>query len=132
MTRALSFLLIACLLLPATASNFINSKIYKDYLKTPEKYRVPLADLKQAYNAQESIKKSPCKFGGTIKQCLASRTTTNAVEDGGWASYPNEKTGDLTVEYSIFVGARQTIFRWRISNSGSVKPINGHAINITK
>jgi len=116
-----------------SAETFEQSKSYKSYFKTPKKYRmVSLADLRKSFNAQQSVKQSKCKQGGTIASCLDKKTSIPAIDDGGWNSYPHDKNDYLTVEYSFFIGARQTVFRWEVSTSGAVKATNGHALSITK
>jgi len=116
-----------------SAETFEQSKSYKSYLKTPKQYRVvSLADLRKSFNAQQFVKQSKCKQGGTIDSCLNKKTSIPAIDVGGWNSYAHENKDYLTVEYSFFMGARQTVFRWDVSSSGAVKAINGHALSITK
>jgi hypothetical protein len=115
-----------------SAEMFEQSKIYKGYLKTPKQYRMSsLADLRKSFNAQQFIKKSKCKQGGTIESCLNKKTNIPAIDIEGWNSYPHEKMDYLIVEYSFFIGTRQTVFRWEVSGIGVVKAINGHALSIT-
>lgn len=116
-----------------SAEIFEQSKVYRNYLKTPKKYRmVNLADLRKSFNAQQSVKQSKCKQGGTIESCLSKKISVSAIDDGGWNSYPHDKNDYLTVEYSFFIGSKQTVFRWEVSASGIVKATNGHALSITK
>ena len=79
----------------------------------------------------QAVKESPYVKGGTIEERLKQKTSAPAVSDLGWS----KKTAQdgFVVEKTIHVrGLRSpTIYRWSVSLTGAVRPINGHAISLS-
>lgn len=90
------------------------------------------ADEISSFKAMQIVKIFPCSKGGTIDNHFKNKTRVPAVKDIGWSV---QRSGNqFIVEKTIHIRgfSSHTIFRWTVDTEGSVKPINGYAIGITK
>jgi|LGOV01.1.fsa_nt_gb hypothetical protein len=106
---------------------------YKDYLKLPEKYKSPVMEkiYKDAYEAELKVETLPSINGGTVGEYLDKKAATPAIEDLGWSTTPYR--GRFEVERRMLLNnSMQLIYRWQVKPDGTVIPVNGKAISITK
>ena len=80
--------------------------------------------------AESMVMTLPCKSGGTVDQCLNKKAILKVVDDLGWKVYPTKDGFD--VERLMLLNTRKMVYRWHVSNSGTVSAINGKAIGIQK
>ena len=106
---------------------------YKDYQKLPEKYKSPEMEkmYRDGYAAEMKVKILKCKKGGTVQDCLDKKASVPAVEDLGWITSPYQ--GGWNIERMMLLnGTMKLVYKWRVEPDGTVKPVNGKAIGITK
>ncbi|MFZ1492400.1 MAG: hypothetical protein WAU60_03195 [Candidatus Competibacter denitrificans] len=79
----------------------------------------------------DTAKRQPCIQGGTVDECIAKKIAP-AVHELPW--HVNADKDGYIVEKSIQIEglSSPTTYRWRITADGTVSPVNGHAIGITK
>lgn len=107
---------------------------YKDwYDELPEKYKSPEEEqqYKDAYNAEQNVKNLPAQKGGTVDEYLTKKASIPAIEDLGWSTYP-DTDGGFRVERWMLLDTMKLIYRWQVNPDGSIVPVNGKAIDVTK
>jgi len=78
-----------------------------------------------------AVKVSPCKLGGTIKQCPSRRRSVSAIQGLGWSS---RKTA---AGYVVERGAQaagvssRTNFQWTVTRRGVLGPTNDYPPRFT-
>lgn len=79
----------------------------------------------------QAVSNSHCKKGSSIKQCFYKKISVPAISDLGWST--KRTTKGYIVERSIQVGRMRspTIYRWLVTETGMVTPINGHATTMS-
>ncbi|MFA7608115.1 MAG: hypothetical protein WCY08_16205 [Rhodocyclaceae bacterium] len=83
-------------------------------------------------HAINAVKASSCKTGGTVEQCLDRKTAAPDVHDYGWSA--RRDGGGYVVEKRVHVGglSAPTTYRWSVSDRWAVRPLNGHAISLSR
>jgi len=101
------------------------------------KEEVPVADnsehtgIRKEYLAEQKVKMLPSKHGDTIDSYLTNMTRIPMAEDLGWKVYTIED--GYEVERSILINNSKTLrYKWKVSDSGEVSPVDDRARSLMK
>ncbi len=94
-----------------------------------------------AETPQRAVERLPCVKGGTVGANLDQRAAIPAATDLGWKTELTERAkkdwshslpsdDGFIVERSLLILRSPTIWRWHVSPTGVVTPVNGHAIGL--
>jgi hypothetical protein len=87
--------------------------------------------VREEYLAEQKVKMLPSIHGDTIDSYLTNMTKIPMAEDLGWKVYPIED--GYEVERSILINNSKTFrYKWKVSNSGEVIPLDDEARKLTK
>ena len=87
--------------------------------------------VRKEYLAEQKVKMLPSKHGDTIDSYMTNMANIPIAEDFGWKVYAIEN--GYAVERSILVNnSRTLIYKWKVSNSGEVSPVNDRARSLMK
>lgn len=87
--------------------------------------------IESELDAIRVVRAYPSSTGGTIGSRLAQKVSLPAVRELGWKVL--KENNSWTVEYRTEIANLRspTIYRWRLDAQSGVKPVNGHAIEVT-
>jgi hypothetical protein len=89
------------------------------------------AGVRKEYLAEQKVKMLPSKHGKTIDSYLTNMTRIPMAEDLGWKVYIIED--GYEVERSILINNKKTLrYKWKVSNSGEVSPVDDGARSLMK
>ena len=87
--------------------------------------------VSKEYLAEQKVKTLPSIHGDTVDSYLTNMTKIPMAEDLGWKVYAI-KDG-YEVERSILIDNSKTFrYKWKVSNTGEVTPLDDEARNLTK
>lgn len=87
--------------------------------------------VRKEYLAEQKVKMLPSKHGSTIDSYMTNMAKIPMAEDLGWMVYTLED--GYEVERSILINKSKTFrYKWKVSNSGEVTPVNDRAKSLMK
>ena len=87
--------------------------------------------VNKEYLAAQKVKMLPSKHGDSIDSYMTKMARIPMAEDLGWEVYPLED--GYEVERSILINNAKTFrYKWKVSNSGEVSPVNDIARALMK
>lgn len=117
------------------SGSFENSEYYKSFFDYPEKWRTPelLNSHRQAWKAEQAVRAQRAVKGGTVGDYLDNLASKPVVVHSDWVARPGN-SGAFSIEFlaKLSTLSSPTIYRWSVTPSGQVTPLNGHAIGITE
>lgn len=87
---------------------------------------------KNKLNPIKIIKNAPCKHDGTIQEYFFQKIKSPIVEDFGWTLRRGKNRYIVERIIKIQNLRNPTIYRWFVNLGGSVSPVNGHAVSISR
>lgn len=101
----------------------------KEQLPAPNGEELP--GVRGEYLAEQKVKMLPSNHGKTIEAYLTNMTKIPMAEDLGWKVSPIED--GYEVERSILINKVKTLrYKWKVSNSGEVSPMDDRARKLMK
>jgi len=87
--------------------------------------------IREEYLVEQKVRMLPSKHGDTIDAYMNNMVKIPMAEDLGWKVSPLEDGYEVT--RSILINRTKTFeYRWRVSNSGEVTPLNDRARSLMK
>lgn len=122
--------------------SFFNSACFADSSDAPEKQQIinnqlpattPLEEayVRKEYLAEQKVRMLPSKHGDTIDSYMNNMVRIPMAQDLGWKVHP--LADGYEVERSIQINNSKIIrYKWKVSNSGEVNPVNDNARKLMK
>jgi len=85
---------------------------------------------KVGFNAEQKVKNLQSIKCGTVDEYLTGKAAIPAMNDLGWATYPEDS--GYRVERIMTIDSLTAIYRWIVDLDGNVTPVNGKAIGVTE
>jgi len=112
-----------------TSSNPVTPQNISEQLPAPD--GLETNGIREEYLAEQKVKMLPSKHGKTIDSYLTNMTRIPMAEDLGWKVYTIED--GYEVERSILINNSKTFrYKWKVSNSGEVSPVDERARSLMK